>query len=472
MTFLKELATVRNSAPVPSPGPSANPRMSAASRHHRHRDPPCGSLEDSDILLRDGRVAPGQFRRAGPRRTRDRRGPPGGPSPVEGPTWKAPSPSRGRTRRHRSPLPRRSVRHPLLAAKGRGLHRGDPDRLGHHRPARPDGPTADLRRAARRRARGHPPAGLAGPTRPILERGMLDDFFAFSAGLPVLTWLHWGTAQLHSFGFEVLSQRARRHGLDPEDIPPERRFDLANYLKRLHGCDYAPHPRLWHAIHRNGVASPGSSSEAQAAEAWCRRQIHAALLRSLSRKVDCHRAALRVPARRHVPGRRDRAAFVRASRARPIRPASGRSRREDQGPRGRPTRAERRRAGQCPEACREEREGPVPPPSSSTWPTGNRPRWKRSRRKFTGNRKDQLPSGSTPTSAGPTRSSSRWRPTSVSSRSAGYHPQLPAGTTDDEFPDKSANKSPINRLPVAFASTGLSPRLPGWSRRRHPGGES
>jgi hypothetical protein len=62
-----------------------------------------------------------------------------------------------------------------------------------------------------------------------LERGLLADFFTFSAGLPHATWLHWGMRK-PSFGFEVLLQRARRHGLDPGEIPPGRLFDLACYF--------------------------------------------------------------------------------------------------------------------------------------------------------------------------------------------------------------------------------------------------
>src|SRR5262249_34047985 len=106
---------------------------------------------------------------------------------------------------------------------------------------------------------------------------------AFTAGLPRANWLHWGMRSA-CFGFEVLSQRARRHGLDPVEIPLARRFDLANYLKRAYGRDYAPHPRLWHASRRNGAAGLGLLSEAEAAEAWAAGH-HAALLRSLSLKV-------------------------------------------------------------------------------------------------------------------------------------------------------------------------------------------
>jgi hypothetical protein len=117
-----------------------------------------------------------------------------------------------------------------------------------------------------------------------LERCLLEDFFAFAAGLPRSIWLHWGMRG-PCFGFEVLSQRARRHAVDPVEIPPERRFDLANYFKRAYGRDYAPHPRLWHASHRNGAACPGWLDENQAAEAWAAGH-HAALLRSLSFKVN------------------------------------------------------------------------------------------------------------------------------------------------------------------------------------------
>src|SRR5262249_26946100 len=106
---------------------------------------------------------------------------------------------------------------------------------------------------------GIPPAEL--PARQAdLERRLLEEYVAFTAGLPRANWLHWGMRSA-CFGFEVLSQRARRHGLDPVEIPLARRFDLANYLKRAYGRDYAPHPRLWHASRRNGAAGLGLLSE-------------------------------------------------------------------------------------------------------------------------------------------------------------------------------------------------------------------
>jgi hypothetical protein len=129
---------------------------------------------------------------------------------------------------------------------------------------------------------GIPPAEL--PARlEQLERRLLEGYVDFTAGLPGATWLHWAMRR-PSFGFEVLSQRARRQGLDLPEVPLARQFDLANYLKRTYGHDYAPHPRLWHASRRNGTWGPGLLSEAESAEAWAAGR-HAALLWSLSMKV-------------------------------------------------------------------------------------------------------------------------------------------------------------------------------------------
>jgi hypothetical protein len=116
-----------------------------------------------------------------------------------------------------------------------------------------------------------------------LERRLIEGFAAFTAGLTDARWLHWGM-RCPSFGFEVLSQRARRHGLELPEFPLERQYDLANYLKRTYGHDFAPHPRFWHACRLNGVSGPGLLSEAESTEAWAAGR-HASLLWSLSMKV-------------------------------------------------------------------------------------------------------------------------------------------------------------------------------------------
>jgi hypothetical protein len=123
------------------------------------------------------------------------------------------------------------------------------------------------------------------PTRlPGLEKQLLKEFFDFAAAHPEAVWLSWNMRG-PLFGFEVLAQRARLHGLSPDEIPSERRFNLAGYLKARHGDKYAPHPRLWHAIHQNGVNGPGLLNEDQSAAAW-KKGEYAALLQSLACKVD------------------------------------------------------------------------------------------------------------------------------------------------------------------------------------------
>jgi hypothetical protein len=116
-----------------------------------------------------------------------------------------------------------------------------------------------------------------------LERRLLEAFIAFAAVRPGATWLHWGMRGA-GYGIEVIRQRAGRYGLSPPGIPPEREFDLALYLKRTYGDDYAPHPRFWHASHRNGVASPRMLTEEQATVAWDKGH-YATLPISLSDKV-------------------------------------------------------------------------------------------------------------------------------------------------------------------------------------------
>jgi hypothetical protein len=129
---------------------------------------------------------------------------------------------------------------------------------------------------------GIPPAELP-ETSQTLEREALEEFFGFLSHLPRADWIHWGM-RLHSFGFGVLFQRARLHGVDSVGLPPGLRFDLANHLKRVYGRDFAPHPRLWHASHRNGAVGSAMLTEEAASAAW-KAGHHSVLLRSLSAKV-------------------------------------------------------------------------------------------------------------------------------------------------------------------------------------------
>jgi len=119
---------------------------------------------------------------------------------------------------------------------------------------------------------------------PELEKQVLGEFFDFVARTLTAVWLHWAMRQAR-FGFEVLAQRARLHGLVPGEIPPEQRFDLSTHLKRRFGEDYVPHPRFWNALELNGKLSPDLMNEAAAATAWARGE-YARLIVSLSRKVD------------------------------------------------------------------------------------------------------------------------------------------------------------------------------------------
>src|SRR5262249_1310064 len=57
---------------------------------------------------------------------------------------------------------------------------------------------------------------------PDLERELLRSFYGFVAAHPRAVWLHFGMKSVR-FGFEVLAQRARILGLEPSDIPTDRR---------------------------------------------------------------------------------------------------------------------------------------------------------------------------------------------------------------------------------------------------------
>jgi hypothetical protein len=118
---------------------------------------------------------------------------------------------------------------------------------------------------------------------PELERDLLRSFNEFVAGRPGAVWIHWGMAK-PGYGFDVIAQRSRLHGLTPADIPPARRFDLANYLKRRYGDNYVPDPRLWHAVRQNLGAVPNLLDDDAAAAAW-QDGKYGRLLWSLSAKV-------------------------------------------------------------------------------------------------------------------------------------------------------------------------------------------
>ncbi len=118
---------------------------------------------------------------------------------------------------------------------------------------------------------------------PELERQLLADFFAFVAEHPSAVWLNW---YMHDsrFGFSVIDQRGRVHGLDVPLIPLAQRFDLANYLKRRHGPEFVPHPQLLEALKLNGLDGPGLLDRQGAGAAWGRGD-HAALLTNLAVRV-------------------------------------------------------------------------------------------------------------------------------------------------------------------------------------------
>src|SRR5262249_28979407 len=102
---------------------------------------------------------------------------------------------------------------------------------------------------------------------PELEKQVLAEFFRFDAEHPNNVYLHWSMRK-PQFGFNVLCQRARIHGLGATEIPIGRCFDLASYLKRYYGKNYAPHPRFENALEQNGVRGADVLDKDAAAAAW------------------------------------------------------------------------------------------------------------------------------------------------------------------------------------------------------------
>jgi hypothetical protein len=115
------------------------------------------------------------------------------------------------------------------------------------------------------------------------EGPTLAEFYAFVAERPDAVWVHFGMRGT-VFGFDVIEARARLAGVTPQDIPFGNRFDLSYYLKRTHGDDYVPHPRLWHAITVNLGNVPNLLDDSGAADAW-RDGRYAAVVWSLASKV-------------------------------------------------------------------------------------------------------------------------------------------------------------------------------------------
>ena len=117
-----------------------------------------------------------------------------------------------------------------------------------------------------------------------LEKRMFEDFCSFVSQNPQIVWLHWAMRQPR-FGFEVLAQRARLHGIEPAGIPPMKEFNLCSYLKRRYGEEFVPHHRLENLIKINGYWGDEILDKDAAKEAWQNGEYHK-LLNSLGGKVD------------------------------------------------------------------------------------------------------------------------------------------------------------------------------------------
>jgi hypothetical protein len=119
---------------------------------------------------------------------------------------------------------------------------------------------------------------------PELEKQLLTDYYGLVERTPDIVWLHWAMRQ-PTFGFEVLAQRARLHGIAVPEMPMNQRFDLSGYLKQRFGEEYVPHPRFPNAIKANGLMGPQLLDEQAAAAAWARGE-YTHLTQSLAFKVD------------------------------------------------------------------------------------------------------------------------------------------------------------------------------------------
>lgn len=84
----------------------------------------------------------------------------------------------------------------------------------------------------------------------IIEKELLNDFFAFVDKNSDKTWIHWNMRD-SVFGFNALEQRFKVLGGSPVAIDNDKKIDLGHLFKLLYGGNYIENPHIEKLLHLN-----------------------------------------------------------------------------------------------------------------------------------------------------------------------------------------------------------------------------
>lgn len=118
----------------------------------------------------------------------------------------------------------------------------------------------------------------------MLEKQMLDQYFALVTSHQHFHWVHWNMRDVN-YGFAAIEHRYRSLGGAPILIPEDRKFDLARALVDLHGVGYISHPRLENLVDKNKITKRDFLSGKDEAAAF-EQKDYVKLHQSTLRKVD------------------------------------------------------------------------------------------------------------------------------------------------------------------------------------------
>jgi hypothetical protein len=86
----------------------------------------------------------------------------------------------------------------------------------------------------------------------VLEREMLERFYAHVGGHKGMKYIHWNMRDIN-YGFAAIEHRFRVLGGDPVIIDDDKKLDLARLLIDIYGVGYADHPRLEQLLKLNNI---------------------------------------------------------------------------------------------------------------------------------------------------------------------------------------------------------------------------
>gem|GEM_PF-178320 len=115
----------------------------------------------------------------------------------------------------------------------------------------------------------------------VLERRMLDEYFAYISGYRTVFYIHWNMRDIN-YGFAAIEHRYRVLGGEPYVVDDGLKVDLARLFIDIYGVSYTGHPRLETILSQNRIEALDMLSGADEAAAF-----------DEGRYVDLHRSTLR-----------------------------------------------------------------------------------------------------------------------------------------------------------------------------------